>query len=56
MKEKVFKIYYSFDGRGYVFVEAKSRKEAEEIFNDGGWVLTKNDSGDNYQILEIEEA
>jgi len=34
----------------------RKTEEAEEIFNDGGWVLTKNDSGDNYQILEIEEA
>ena len=55
MKNKKFKINYSFDGVGEVMVLAKNKKEAEEIFYNGGWE-NEQESGDQYTADAIEEA
>lgn len=53
--KRFFKIYYSFDGQGYLNIEAKTQKEAEQRFKDGDWELHDNEWGDNYEIIEIAE-
>lgn len=54
---KTFKIKYYFDGNGEVFVKAKNKEEAENLFFEGEYEL-KDDSewGDNYNIEAIEES
>ena len=51
---KKYKVYYNFDGFGQVCIEAKSEKEAEELFMSGEFE-NEDESGDNSRITEIKE-
>jgi len=46
-------IKYYFDGYGEEEVEAKNKKEVEEMFFDGGLDM-ENEWGENYNIETIE--
>ena len=53
---KKFKVYYHFDGAGYIVVEAKTAEEAGEIFLSGEADETLNcDRSENYCVEHTEE-
>jgi len=47
-------IQYYFDGQGEVEVEAKSKKDAKDMFFDGEWENEK-EWGENYNVEEISK-
>jgi hypothetical protein len=54
MEKKKFKVSYYFDGNGEVIVEAKSEKEARDLFFSGETDFeTEKEWGEQYQIAEI---
>lgn len=48
-----YTIHYYFDGRGEVVVEAKSKKEARDIFYNGEFE-NEHEWGEEYNIQEIQ--
>ena len=38
---KTFKIYYKFDGEGETEIQAETKEQAEELFQDGEWERTQ---------------
>lgn len=52
-KEKRYCVEYQFDGRGYVFIEAKSKAEAEEMFYNGEFEDENEAKSCNYEVVDI---
>jgi hypothetical protein len=48
-----YKVLFSFDGYGNVEIQAKNKKQAEEMFYNGLWENEKDDSR-NYVVDSIE--
>ena len=47
-----YRVHYSFDGKGYVDIEAESKEKAEEMFGEGEF-SDDVESGENYEVINI---
>lgn len=55
-EKKRYCVSYQFDGRGYVFIEAKSKAEAEELFYNGEYEGEDEGKSQNYEVTDISIA
>jgi len=56
-KLKTYRLFISWDGRGFVHIKAKSEKDAKDKFYSGEWEVNDlEDESEGYTIEEIEKV
>jgi len=51
-----YKITFQYDGSGEIILNAKSKKEAEELFYNGDWENKDvDDTSSNFEIIETNK-